>query len=584
MLYQDLVQVYEELESTSKRLKKTFIISRLIKKFPDELDKILLLLQGKVFPTYSDKKIGVASRTIIKAISTATGFSTKRIEEEWKKTGDLGDVVYNFVSRKKQRALFSQKLTVDKVFSNIKTLAEFEGAGTVDKKLQLISELLTSAEPNEAKYIVRTILEVLRVGVGKGSIRDAIVWAYFSDQIGLQYEKEDNLLDLNDEQRKKYNEYINAVQHGYDLTNEFSVVVKTIKEKGIDGINDLSIEVGKPVNVMLFLKAEDIEDAFKTVGMPAAFEYKLDGFRLQCHKKDKTQLFTRRLDEVSTQFPEVVACLKNIDADSFIIDAEAVGYDPKTGNYLAFQNISQRIKRKYHIKKMAAQFPVELHIFDIIEYNGKTLLKEPFKKRREILEKIVTPKDKKIRLVEQIVTEDKKEAEEFYAKALSLGFEGIMAKNLKGIYKPGARVGYGVKIKPTMEPLDLVIVGAEYGEGKRSGWLTSFITACWNSNKEELLEIGKVSTGLKELDDQGLSFKKMTNLLKPLIKKSSGKKVIVKPEIVIEVLYEEIQKSPTYSSGYALRFPRVSRLRTMEKGLQDINTIQDVEKLYAQQT
>jgi len=581
MQYNILVDCYEKLEKTSKRLEKTDIIADVLRKTGiEDIDVTLLLLQGKLFPDWDERKIGVAARLIIKAINVSTGVDANKVEDEWKKTGDLGLVAENLISTKKQHTLFSRELTVKKVFENLRKLAELEGSGTVDKKMQLIAELLTSANSKEAKYIVRTILGELRVGVGSGSLRDSIVWAYTDS--GVKYDKATNSIVIPENNREKYNQYIGMVQHAYDLINEFSVVVKKLKEHKIEGLGKIEFSPGKPINVMLYQKAKDIADAFETVGKPAALEYKYDGFRLQVHKTEKgILLFTRRLENVTKQFPEVVEYAKNnIKGNSFILDAEAVGFDSKTGKYQPFQNISQRIRRKYDIEKMSKELPVELNIFDIIFYEGKSMINEPFKERRKLLEKIVTQKTKKIVLAKQIITDDLKKAEKFYNESLESGEEGIMVKNLDGIYKPGSRVGYGVKVKPVMESLDLVITGAEWGEGKRSGWLTSFNLSCWDKGK--LLEIGKVGTGIKELEGEGVSFLELTRLLKPLITKEKGKEVSVKAKIIIEVDYEEIQRSPTYSSGFALRFPRLVRLRN-DKPLNEISSISYIKKLYEQQ-
>jgi len=587
MLYRVIVDLYEKLDSTSKRLEKIFYISELIKNTPyDELDKIMLMAQGKLFPEWEDKKIGVASKIVIKAISKATGISLAEIENEWKKQGDLGNVAESLVKKKKQHSLFPKDLELDFVFKTLRELAEEEGKGSTEKKINSISDMIINSTPKEAKYIVRIVVDNLRIGIGAGSVRDAIVWAFFGEKLEIRYDTAKNDIELSVDKRAEYNQVSEKVQHIIDITNDLGEVAKALKEKGIKAFDDISIKPGKPINVMLFQKAKNIEDAFLIVGKPAVFEFKYDGFRIQIHKnKEKISIFTRRLEDVTAQFPEVISYIKeNIKADSFIIDSEAVGYDPKTGKYVSFQSISQRIKRKYDIEEVAKKFPVELNIFDILYCNEKSLLDEPFKKRRELLEKIVSEKRGKVALVRQITTSDEKEADKFYKESLFAGQEGIMAKNLDGVYKPGARVGYGVKIKPVMEPLDLVIVAAEYGEGKRSGWLTSYSMAC--SDDGEFKEIGKVSTGLKELDKEEeteTTFKEMTKLLVPLIKKSTGRFVEVKPEIVIEVAYEEIQKSPSYSSGYALRFPRFLRLRTKDKTNDDINTIVDIEKLYSQQ-
>jgi len=579
MQYKELVDIYKELEAKSKRLNKTFIISKFLKKTKtDDINKIILLLQGYVFPQYSEKKIGVASKLVSRAISLASGLSVNKVEESWKTIGDLGEVAEKFIEKKNQSTLFQQKLTVKKVFENIKKLASLEGQGSVDQKVKLITELLTSAEPLEARYIVRTVLEDLRVGVGEGSIRDSIVWAFFENEIGFKYLEKDNDFEVKD--RELYKKYVNAVQEAFNVTTEFAVVATAAKENGLKGLEKLKLKIGKPIKVMLYQKVEDITHAFERVGTPCAFEFKYDGFRLQLHKhKDKIQLFTRNLEDVSRQFPDVIKAIReNTQADSFILDAEAVGLDMKTKKYLPFQEISQRIKRKHNIAETIKRLPVVITVFDIIEFNGKNLTKEPFQKRREALNKIVKEQENQIELAKQIITDNVKEAEKFYKKALSLGLEGVMAKNLEGIYKPGSRVGYGVKVKPVMENLDLVIVGAEWGTGKRATWLSSYVLAC--KKEDQFLEIGKVGTGIKEKVEMGVSFDELTKLLKPLVTTQTTKTVKVKPKIIIEVAYEEIQKSPTYSSGYALRFPRLIRLRTDERDADDCDTLERVEDLY----
>lgn len=578
MKYSELSSIYEALENTSKRLEKTYIISKLFKKTQQEdIDKIILLIQGRVFPQWDETNLGVSSRLMIKAIGVATGTSPKKIEEEWSRVGDLGLVAEKLVDKKSQSTLFSKDLSVEKVFNNIKKLPKIEGAGSVDQKIKIIAELLSSAKPLEARYVVRTVLEDLRVGIGSGSIRDALVWAFFDKKVKVNYDAKEK--SINPDNREDYNRLVEAVQHAFDLKADYGEVAKMIMKKGEKALGELVLEPGSPINVMLFQKAKDLEEAFERVGKPCAFEFKYDGFRMQIHKKGKTiKIFTRRLDDVTKQFPEVVDYVKKfVDAKSFILDSEAVGFGHKTGKYLPFQAISQRIKRKYNIEQMAKDYPVEVNIFDIMSYEGRTMLKEPFSKRRKILERIINPHKKKLVLAKQLITSNPKEADNFYKEALKVGEEGVMAKNLEGIYKPGSRVGYGVKVKPIKESLDLVIVGAQWGTGKRKGWLTSYVLACRKDDK--FVEIGKVGTGIKELEEQGVSFKQLTKLLNPHIISEEGKKVKIKPEIVIEVRYEEIQKSPTYASGYALRFPRFVRLRE-DKALSDVSDINLVEDLY----
>jgi DNA ligase-1 len=553
MDYSTLTKTYEELESTTKRLEKTKTISELLKKTKEkELEKVIYLLQGKVFPKWDERKIGMSSRLVLKAINSATGVSINKLEKEWTKKGDLGSVVEEQIKKSKQIPLFKTKLTIEKVFNNIQKLAELEGKGTVTKKIQLITELLTSAEPKEARFIARTVIEDLRIGVQDGVIRDSIA--------------------------KAFSKEVNEIENAYNLTNDFAEVAIAAKK---NKLKLLEMQTGKPINPMLAIKSETIEDAFKALGTPILAEYKLDGFRLQIHKKEnEIKLFTRRLENVTNQFKEILPTIKShIKEKECILDSELVGFDSKTHNYLPFQNISQRIRRKYDIEKKSEELPVEINVFDIISKNKKPLLNETQEERRKILEKIIKQEKYKIVLTKKLITKDKKEIEKFYKESLKKGNEGIMLKNLEAKYVPGRRVGGWLKIKPTKETLDLVIIKADWGEGKRSNWLASFTIACRDKNK--FLTIGKVGTGIAEKDSD-LTFEKLTKELKPLIKEQKGKQVILKPKIVLEIMYEEIQKSPTYESKFALRFPRVVRLRP-DRSASSIDKLERVKSIYKKQ-
>ncbi|MDD5192627.1 MAG: ATP-dependent DNA ligase [Candidatus Nanoarchaeia archaeon] len=546
MKYSELCEVYEELEKNPSRLKKTEILSDFLKKLKHEHDKqIIYLIQGKAFPDYSEKEFGISEQLCIKALSKSSGISDKEIVLKWKKTGDLGLVAEEVMSKKKQGTLFSNKLTTEKVLDNLKKLPELVGKGTVDKKMGLISELLTSASGTEAKYIIRTLLGDLRIGVASGTIRDSIA---------------DSCSDK--ENKEKSKEFTEAVQEAYDKITDFALVFEKAC-KGIKSLYSTELIPGNPIKVMLALKAESIEDGFERVGKPAAFEYKYDGFRMLVNKTEEGEIkiFTRRLDEVTNQFPDVVDYVKeNVKAKSFIIDCEAVGYDKKTKEYTPFQAVSQRIKRKYHIEKLIQELPIEINVFDILYYNGKSLIEEPFEKRTGILSKIITNHKYHIQIAKQLITDDKKKAEEFYKEALKNKQEGVMIKNLNSPYKPGARVGHMLKLKPAENELDLVITGAEYGKGKRAGAYSTFTLSCYDKKTEKFLEIGKAS-GLKEKEELGLSFIELTNKLKHLIIKEDGRGVTIKPKIVVTILYQNIQRSPTYESGFALRFPRIIALR-----------------------
>jgi DNA ligase-1 len=557
MHYSEFAEVYEKLNATTKRLEKETILSDFLKKLKKngESEWIYLLL-GRVLPEYDPREFGVSGQLTIKAIATAFGVKSEEIVKRFRNVGDLGEIAEEFAGKKRQSTLFTHKLTVRKVFENLNKLFGIEGKGTVNKKMGFISELLGQANGKEAKYIVRTLLSDLRVGIAEGILRDAIAEAFF-------------------EQEKK--EMSDKIELAYDMANDLAAVFDAAS-KGKKALGEIDITVGKPMNVMLPVKVSEIEEAFRICGKPAAIEHKYDGFRVIINKKgNEIKLFTRRLEDVTKQFPDVVEVInKHIHGKEFILDSEVVGYDPRTKVQRPFEAISQRIKRKYDIDKLKKELPVEVNVFDVIYYDGKSLMNEPFKNRRKILERIIKPEKYKIRPSTQFVTSSEEEAMKFYKEALKSGEEGIMVKSLDAPYRQGRRVGYMVKMKPAANEFDLVITGAEYGSGKRGGLLTSYIVAC--KEEHRFLDIGKVSSGLKELEqEEGTTYEEMTNLLKPLIIGEKGKEVKVKPKIVVSVIYQNIQRSPSYSSGFALRFPRIVRYRP-DRHIHDIATLEDIEK------
>ncbi|MBI2043962.1 ATP-dependent DNA ligase [Candidatus Pacearchaeota archaeon] len=555
MRYEKLVEFYEEASSTTKRLEKITILSKFLKSIHESDKDVLYLLMGDIYPEYDERKIGISTQLAIKAMAKATGTDEKHVTTEWKHIGDLGEVAKKLKSQKRQSTLHHNDLT-----------------------------LLTSASPTEALYLVRTLLADLRIGVKESTIREAMVDAFFPDE-------------------KK--EASQKIQDAIDKSNDISAVFEIVKKGELKKLDKVMVEVGKPLKVMLAQKIETIKEGFEQVGKPAAIEFKYDGFRMIIHKKgNEIILYTRNLENVTKQFPDVVEVVKkHVKGDSFILDSEVVGFHKKNHEYRPFQEISQRIRRKYDIEKLQEELPVEVNVFDILYYNGKSLLDEPFIKRTELLRKVVHSERYKIVCSKQIITDDEKKANEFYKSALKERQEGIMMKNLQSIYSPGKRVGHMLKIKPEERDFDLVIVGAEYGTGKRGKWMSSFILACKDEKTGKFLEIGKVGTGIKEklqaappeikkeveqkeklIEEEtiGTSFQELTEKLEPLITKEHGKTVEVKPKIIVSVTYQEIQKSPTYSSGYALRFPRFTALRE-EKPLSEITTLKEVEKDYANQ-
>ncbi len=558
MLYSELVNIYEKLEKTSSKLEKTKIIANFIKNVGEEnLECVIHLLQGRVFPKHDEHELGVATQLMIKAISRASGLGEDEIERMFRFYGDLGRAAEEAVKRKRQATLFVTQLTVKKVYENLRKVALQEGEGSQDRKLALIAELLTNAKPREACYITRTILEELRIGVAEGILRDAIAQAFNVSQ--------------------------ESVDYAWNILSDFAEVARIAKEKGEEGLRSVKPVVGRPLQLMLGLAARSIEEVLKDYPN-VVVEFKYDGFRAQVHKKgEQVWIFSRRLENVTAQFPDIVeACRTSLRANECIVEGEIWAVDEK-GNPRPFQLLSQRIHRKYDIDKMVEKIPVQINLFDIVYIDGRPLFSLPLKERRKILQSIVN-ESKRVRLAKALETNDAEKIREFYQHALELGQEGIMIKNLEAPYIFGRHVGGWYKIKPTMENLDLVIIGAEWGTGKRAGWLSSLILGCRDPDTGEFLECGMLGTGIKEKKEkpEDITFEDITEMLKPLIVKEEGKRVWVKPEIVIEVAYEEIQRSPNYASGFALRFPRFVRLRP-DKSPEEADTLERIKRLYRMQ-
>jgi DNA ligase-1 len=534
MEFSEIIKYLEKVESTQANLEKTEHLSKLYAEAGSDLEDVVMLSLGRISPKWEDLDLGVSSKTLVKIISKASGRKEREVEEVWKTSGDLGDAAEKMIEGKKQQRLMSRKLTVKNVMERLRKVAEMEEEGlsqsvNQDKKQKMLADLLSSAEPEEARYLARIMLENLRIGIGEGTVRDAL---------------DDAFLDGENSQE---------VQRAYDYSNDFRKVASATR-KGLEALNEIDLKLNRPVNSMLAQKVDTIEEGFETVGKPAAVDFKYDGLRAQIHLKNgEAKIFTRRLENVTEQFPDVKAYVEeNIDAENCIIDSEIVGV--RDGEVIPFQQLSKRIKRKYEIEKLRNQIPVEVRPFDLI-YLEESLMSRPYKERWNELELIVETNEN-LKLVDRTVTSLEEEVNEMQQESLSQDHEGVMMKSLDAEYKPGKRVGYMVKLKPVMETLDLAVIGAQWSEGRKSGWLGRLKLGCWNEKEQEYEMVGRMSSGLtdKQLEE-------ITERLKPLIESEDGRDVVLRPEVILEVEYEEIQDSPTYKSGYALRFPRLKQFR-----------------------
>ncbi len=561
MEYADLVAVYERLAATDADTEKRAILAGALEDADAaELPVLVKLLQGNLFAAHQSDDIGVSSSLTADAVAKATGVPPGEIEEDWKETGDLGGAAERAVEKARQQTLFSEALTVERVHEGLRALAEYEGEGSESRRVDTVAGLVSDADPAEAKYVVRTALGHLRIGVGEGTVRDAVADAF---------------LDGSDAA-------VEAVERAYQVTNDYRLVAETARDEGRAGLDDLDVELFRPVGAMLADDSDGLAAGIADVAEDPADvlgEAKYDGARVQIHGQDgEIRVFTRRLEDVTEQFPDVVrAVAAGVDADRFVLDGEVVGYDPDTREPVPFQTFSRRIKRKYDIAEMVEAIPVVVHLFDCLYLDGETLLQEPLRERLDRLDAVLDPVEYEIQRADGVRYADGGEAalRDLYERTLSAGHEGVMLKNLAAAYQPGRRVGYMTKVKPVMEPLDLVVTRARYSEGRRSSMLGRLYLACRDG--DDLREVGRLSTGYtdSELAD-------LTDRLEDLITERDGREVALAPEVVLEVAYEEIQESPEYGSGYALRFPRFEGVRE-DLAVEDADTIDRVESLYDDQ-
>ena len=563
MQYSVLAEAFEKLEGTASYIEKNSVIVSLLKGTPaEEIERVVLLLLGKPWPAYVSKETGVGPQQLKKAISVASGYSISEVEKRMRDVGDFGEVARQLLGKKRQASLYRAQLTVEKVFAGIKKLPEVTGGGSVDRKIDVISELLANADPLEAKFIVRTVLGDLRIGVAEGRLRDAIAAAF-----GLDSEK---------------------VEHAYMLTTDYTLVAKAAVQGGEKAVEKLGVSVGHPVSPMLAQRAEGPDEILERMEGRAAFEIKLDGIRMQVHKEgEKLQLFTRRMEDYTSMFPDIIPVLKkSLKPKRVIVDGELVAIEGKTGKPMPFQEVLKR-RRKYEIKAASEQTPVQIYLFDVLLMDNKVLMDEPYEKRRAALERAVREEKGKVMVVEQKILEDPGEIKKFADYAVKIGHEGLVSKDLSSTYRAGRREFAWLKLKPTLETLDLVVVGALYGKGKRTGSFGSYVLAAREEESGRFKTVTKCGTGYTDED-----LDELTELFNQIQVKKPHTDVDIEiecdayfePKVVFEVAYEEIQRSPSekHTSGFGLRFPRFIRIR-VDRRPDDVYTIREIVEMYGRQ-
>ncbi len=538
-------ELCQRVEGVSGSLEKVDLVAAFLKNLDDdELAVASGFIMGDLFSPSLDLVMGVGPSILYEAMARACGCSTERISDMLRATGDPGLVASAAVDKKKPIGFAAfikdEPLSIKEVYQRLVAVARASGKGSQDAKVKNLQYLFSQATPLEAQYIARLAIEDMRIGIGEGGVRDAIAQAFSQDA--------------------------SKVERAYNLTNDIGLVAVNAR-KGT--LADLNVLINHPIKMMLAQVGEGISASMQELGS-AAIEWKYDGARVQIHKDGKrVRIFSRRLEDVTRSLPEIVRLAQEVRADKAILDGEVVAIG-KDSRPLAFQEILKRFRRKYNVEKQAKETPLHLFLFDLIYLDGQSTVDLPLTRRRELLEGIADPSI----LADQVISDSVQKAEEIYHQALEKGHEGLILKNSMSVYAPGKRGKNWLKIKPVMETLDLAVIGAKWGEGRRASFLGSYRLACLDEATSKLLDIGWVATGLT---DEALA--ELTELFRELILVQNGMEVELKPAVIFEVAYEEIQKSQSYSSGYALRFPRLVRVRD-DKSLEEADSLERVESLY----
>lgn len=542
MLFMDFSRACEQLEGTSGRLDMIDIISRILPTLsPEELPVFVRFVMGRIFPDWSSKKLGIGPNLLYEAIGYVAGMKKEQVIEKINATGDAGRAVEDLLLSKSQTTFFHEELDLVRVYTELITIADMEGKKSQREKLLAVRRLLGNSHPLEGRYLTRIMLEELRIGVGEGSVRDAIAKAFNVDSA--------------------------LVEHGMQALNDAGEVARLAK-LGPDALRNVRITLFHPVRMMLAQQGT-IHDMITEHGQIAA-EFKYDGSRFQFHKKGNwARLYSRRLEDVTAALPDVIEKLISSTSHDVILDGEVIAI--KDNKPMPFQSVLRRFRRRHDIAE--AQDAVELvpNVFDILYLDEETLIDLPLDERRKRLESAVT-----MYIAPQVVSSDPQEIERTYKAALDAGHEGIMIKVPASPYSPGQRGKQWIKIKPEVDTLDLAVIGGEWGEGKRAHVFGSFLVACQDSGK--LIPLSRVATGFS---DEQLS--EVYELLKDRVVKKAGKEVSFEPELVFEVGYAELQVSPTYEGGFALRFPRFVRIRD-DKDIADVETLDSIRQRYERQT
>ena len=572
------MEAFEQMEQTSSRLALTEYLVALLKKTPPAIiDKVTYLIQGKLYPDYEGIELGVAEKMVVRAIASSSGKDQSQIERIYQKTGDLGDAAGEAMKSKSQSTLFSESMTVDRVYSTFDRVARTAGPGSQETKLRLISSLLNDATAAEGRYIIKFIMGQLRLGIADYTVLDALAVAFTGD---------------------KKNRHV--LENAYNVSSDLGTVAKLLATKGLEAVRSIKITLFKPIRPMLAERIRSSEEALERMEGKAAVEYKLDGERVQLHKgKNRVELFSRRLEKITSHYPDVASAVKSIKPE-VILEGEVVAINAQTEEYLPFQELMHR-RRKYDVEEAMENYPVVMNFFDVLYAAGKSKTDLTYVERRKLLKKIIDGvKDNKVRLIEQTIATKPEEVDRFMATAIENGCEGVMIKQMSSTYRAGAREYAWVKLKreyrsELADTLDLVIVGALHGRGRRAGKYGALLLAAYDEKADMFQSVSKVGTGFtdvhleqfyKELEQHVISQRHAR------VETGMDMDVWFEPKIVIEVIASEITLSPSHTAGLnavrpgyglALRFPKFTGKIRDDKKPEDATSTEEILTMYKKQ-
>ena len=548
--FKELVALAEKLAGLTSRSEKIALVSSFLRELQDgEVRKAVLILTGRIFPSSEEKRLDVSWSILWSVLRDMAVASDEEIGKALEGAVDGGEAVrkaMESLEMRRQAQLFSSQLTIGEVYSYYGKIASATGKGSRNRKKLLLKSMLSAVTPAEADIIAKSLIGDMRLGFHEGLMEEAVADAFSVSP--------------------------KLVRRAVMLSGDLSYVASEAKRSGVKALEVIDISLFRPVKPMLAQAIESLGEVLKEMGM-ASFEFKLDGVRVQIHKSgEKVKIFSRRMTDITSSLPELVEeFASGFAAKEAIIDGEAIAIGEK-GRPMPFQYVSRRLRRKRRVLDYAQALPMRLYVFDLLHLDGKKLVDLPYEERRTILKE-----ESEANVIEALITGDEREADEFLQEALRLGHEGLVAKRLNSPYTPGVRGKNWLKMKPTLPELDLVIVAAERGYGRRHEWLSDYYLAARDEESGKFLVVGKTFKGLTDEE-----FEEMTRRLHEIAISRQGHLIRVQPRIVVEVAFNEVQKSPKYESEMALRFARIKRIRD-DKGPEESDTIETVRKIFEKQ-